>query len=237
MIKMVQIPYEKLTIEDIIIALSIGDGHIHMQAKAKNAYIDISHSKKQYEYLLWKNNLLIRYGLQSHVTRIAKQCNKKDMEVYRVITKSNGYITNVYKGLYIDKKKNMNYILEHLSPFLLAVWYMDDGSKKVKKKIKRKDGSYIVFKNGYIDSFMIATNGFSFEECDALCDYIRNTFEIIGHIQSDRGTPRISISDNASKIRFKEIISPYVKEIPSMQYKINGIISFKEAMLTDKISG
>ena len=57
---MVQIPYEKLTIEDIIIALSIGDGHIHMQAKAKNAYIDISHSKKQYEYLLWKNNLLIR---------------------------------------------------------------------------------------------------------------------------------------------------------------------------------
>ena len=57
MIKMVQIPYEKLTIEDIIIALSIGDGHIHMQAKAKNAYIDISHSKKQYEYLLWKNNL------------------------------------------------------------------------------------------------------------------------------------------------------------------------------------
>ena len=113
------------------------------------------------------------------------------------------------KKLLSSLKKNMNYILEHLSPFLLAVWYMDDGSKKMKKKIKRKDGSYIIFKNGYIDSFMIATNGFSFEECKDFCDYIKITFGISGHVQSDRGTPRISISDNASKIKFKEINEAY----------------------------
>ena len=114
---------------------------------------------------------------------------------------------------------------------------MDDGSKKIKKKVKRKDGSCILFNSGYIDSYMIATNGFSFKECNVLCECIKNVFGIIGHVQSDRGTPRISISDNLSKKKFREIILPYVKMIPSMQYKINGILSFKEAMLIDKISG
>ena len=80
---------------------------------------------------------------------------------------------------------------------------------------------------------MSATNGFSFEDCKKLCLVLNEKFKIIGHIQSDRGQPRISISDNQSKKNFKEIIYPYISQVPSMLYKIDGIATFKEAMTSD----
>jgi len=234
---MVQIPYEQLTQKDIIIALSIGDGHIHKQNKSLNSYLDVSHSKKQYEYLLWKNDLLIHSGFKSHITKQIKKCNNNSFEIYRLTTKTDLFITEIYNRLYINKKKNMNYILNNLNPFILAVWFMDDGSKKVKKIIKRKSGDVIIFKNGYIDAYMLATNGFSFEDCNNLCQVLKVNYNITGHVQSDRNTPRISISDNASKEIFKNTIYEYVKAVPSMMYKLNGLISYKEAILVDKISG
>lgn len=228
MIGMVQIPY---TNKELIIALSIGDGHIHKQSKGINAYLDITHSQKQYDYALWKNDLLIHNGFNSHITRKYNTCKHKKIQTYRVLTKTDKVITEVYNNLYTKGKKNMKYILENLSPFILSIWYMDDGSKKVKKKIKKKNGEVIVFNSGYIDAYMLATNGFSFDDCEKLCDVLYKKYEIIGHIQKDRCKPRISISDNKSKKIFKELIIPYMNS--SMLYKINGIMTCKEAMLLD----
>jgi len=230
---MVQIPYSN---KELIIALAIGDGHIHKQNKSVNAYLDIIHSEKQYEYALWKNDLLIHNGFNSHITKKYITCNNKRLLTYRVLTKSDKIITEVYNELYIDGKKNMNYILQNLSPFVLSIWYMDDGSKKTKKKIKRKNGEIINFENGYIDAYLFATNGFSFDDCKKMCEVLYEKYEIIGHIQKDRKKPRISISDNRSKKILKDLIFPYMN--PSMFYKINGIATYKEAMLSDrKISG
>lgn len=185
----------------------------------------------------WKNDLLIHNGFKSHITKEIKKCNDKNIDVYRLITKSNKTITDIYNELYINGKKNMNYILNNLNPFVLAIWFMDDGSKKTKKKIKRKNGDIVNFKNGYIDAYMLATNGFSFGDCDNLCKILKTKYNIIGHIQTDRNTPRISISDKRSKEIFKNIIYEYVKVVPSMMYKLNGSLSYKEAILVDKISG
>lgn len=226
---MVQIPFTK---RELIISLSIGDGHLHMQQKAMNAYLDITHSAKQQEYLLWKHNLLNRSGFSSHVSKKYNMCKQKKILTFRLLTKSNEIISDVYKGLYLNGKKNMKFILQNLSPFVLAVWYMDDGSKKVKKKIKRKDGTIISFKHGYIDAYMIAVNGFSFDECEDLCAFLRKKYDVVGHVQKDRGKPRISISDNRSKNNFRNLISPYIDV--SMLYKINGIATFGEAMLLDQ---
>lgn len=226
---MVQIPYE-FSVKDIILAMSIGDGHIHKQHNANNAYLDIVHSKQQVDYIKWKNDVLIHIGLKSHITRVVKTCNNKGFVCYRLITKSNREITDVYEMLYKNGKKDMNYILDNINPFLLAVWFMDDGSKKIKKYVKRSNGNIINIPNGYLDAFMLATNGFTKSDCNKLCNKLFDLYGIYANVQNDRGTPRISISRKESKIIFKDLIKDYITLIPSMQYKIDCNMSIAEAL-------
>jgi hypothetical protein len=225
---MVQIPYDNQ--KNIIIAFSIGDGHLHKQNKSINAYLDITHSQKQYEYLKWKNDVLIHCGINSHITGSNKKYNNKSFPCYRLITKSSLEITNVYNSLYVNGKKNMDYILENINPFVLAVWFMDDGSKKTKKRIKRADGTISEIDGGYLDAFMLATNGFTHEDCKKLCNKLQELYNISATVQNDRGAPRISISRKESKIIFKNLIKDYIDLIPSMQYKIECNMSIREVL-------
>jgi len=106
---------------------------------------------------------------------------------------------------------------------------MDDGSKKIKKAIHRKDGSIMHSDTGYIEAFLLATNGFRKEDCDLLSDMLFDKYQIVAHVQSDRGQPRMSVSDLQSKLAFLETITKTVREVSCMGYKISGELQYAKS--------
>lgn len=93
------------------------------------------------------------------------------------------------------------------SPLALAVWYMDDGT------LDRRVGNHF--------NPMIATYGFSFEDCIKLSNALNNNFDVKSSVTrcTMRGKvyPRLYIQ-SASTSRFLSIIKPFVQ--PVFNYKI-----------------
>ncbi|MEM3723198.1 MAG: hypothetical protein QW179_01935 [Candidatus Hadarchaeales archaeon] len=88
-------------------------------------------------------------------------------------------------------------IKDMLTPLVLAVWYMDDGSLSKGAPI-------------------LNTQGYSVEEQFKLLKALRK-FHIIGNINKDRDKYRIRILKRHAK-KFAEIIRPYV--LPEFAYKL-----------------
>lgn len=225
---MVQIPYKDDY--ELIVALAVGDGHLHMQNGAKNAYLDITHSASQEKYILWKRDLLQEAGVKSHIHYSEKINNGVTCHVCRLTTQSLPLITNVYFDLYRNKTKRMSFILDNLSEFVLSLWFMDDGSKKTKRKIRRADKTVTLLPSGYIDAFMIAVNGFSFTEAHCLSMELQHRYQIESTVQTDRGCPRISINKKQSKAIFRNILYPYCNKDNGMDYKISGPICVADVL-------
>jgi len=233
---MVKLP-SKVNIEALIIGLVIGDGYMRIQEKSHHAYLEISHSLKQKQYLDFKISLVKKYLKIDHsiYNRIIKKDNK-EYPVIKATFKSDSRFTHIYKLVYEDKIKTLRNIYDKFDKLSLALMYMDDGSCKVKKRLKQKNGDILLSDIGYIDAFMIATNCFSFGECKLFCNMLKNKFDIDATVQKDRELPRIAISNIKSKQIFIELIKPFVELVPDMLYKINKPIRMSDANFL-KISG
>lgn len=177
----------------IIIGSLLGDGYVRIVAGRKNAFLEINHAYSQKEYVDWKYNALkslcasppvLRHG---NGTRLA----------YRFTTRQHPELTKLFKLFYKNKKKRIPKTLV-LNPILLAVWFMDDGSK-----CRMRD----VYFN---------TQQFSIEDQNA-CLALLAHHGIDGTLNKDKKYHRIRVKTSAVQKLFN-IISPYI--IPSMTYKI-----------------
>ena len=108
----------------IIIGTLLGDGYLRIVPRRKNAFLEINHSFSQKEYVDWKFEMLksicksgpkLRRG---NGTRIA----------YRFTTRQAPEITELHRMFYPDGKKCIPDDIT-LDPIMLAVWFMDDGSR------------------------------------------------------------------------------------------------------------
>lgn len=226
---MVQLP-SKICIEEVIIALTLGDGYMRIQEKGVNAYLEISHSVSQKSYLLFKTDLLNQFGnFPYKITSRMIRKNNKEYPVIKVSFKSDEMFTQMYETIYNDKVKLLTPSLEYFGETALAILFMDDGSAKIKKRVKRKNGDIFTSDSGYIEAFMIATNCFSFDECYNFCDFLFDKFGIKATVQKDRGKPRIAISNNESKKILLTIVKPFIDLVPDLKYKINKPLSMTDA--------
>lgn len=94
-----------------------------------------------------------------------------------------------------------------VDPLVVAVWYLDDGS---------------IRNDCYAGK--IASQGFSKEENELLCDYLRK-FNINCHIVKHTeisGQWYITIPASTFGNLIK-VIDPIVREVPSMVYKLNEL--------------
>jgi hypothetical protein len=89
-------------------------------------------------------------------------------------------------------------LMEQLTGFGLAVWFMDDGA------IDRKQ-------------LRINTQCFSEEENRMLIGFLQAKFGITARLNKDKNRYRLRICE-ASVARFKVLVGPHV--IPSMLYKL-----------------
>ncbi|OGM14272.1 hypothetical protein A2141_02855 [Candidatus Woesebacteria bacterium RBG_16_40_11] len=110
--------------KQLILGCILGDGYMR---KKVNAHLQITHSIKQKEYVLWKYSMLKNIV----ITAPHEYRGNAGRVGYRFFTKSLPDITDFYNKFYQNGKKIIPKDLT-LSPLSLAVLYMDDGSKSRK---------------------------------------------------------------------------------------------------------
>lgn len=199
---------------NLIIAMSIGDGHIH-----SHGYLDINHCEAQKEYCYWKWNLLKNNGVKVGKFREWKQINgySKGKEVTKY-----GFQTSVLDFCKVlrrveyehGKTKYNKKLLKRLGAQGLAIWIMDDGSLLRRSSIDKKTGER-KYKGFYITISTYST----LEQSNAILEYFNEEWDLYPTKVFDKRHNTYIISFCAREGRkLIDIIKPYM--CPHMMYKV-----------------
>lgn len=177
----------------IIIGSALGDGCLRRGKGRRNALLEVNHSYRYKPYVDWK------YCKLRDIVRTSPKARKgKGVRVaYRFTTLSIPELTKIYQRFYQRGTKIVPSGLI-IDPLLLAVWFMDDGSKSR-------------------SSVYFNTQQFSVIDQQRLLKLLREQFGIGGSLNKDKIYYRIRISTDSTKI-LKRIIRPYI--LPVFQYKL-----------------
>jgi len=177
----------------IIIGSLLGDGYMRIMPGRSDAFLEINHSIKAKEYVDYKYESLKRLCESAPKERASNE----GRVAYRFFTKQSKELTDLYNQFYKNNKKIIPKDLV-LDPIILAVWYMDDGSKCRDHDI-------------YLN-----TQQFSINDQKILLYKLR-LLGINGRLNKDKKYFRIRLLKPSIKT-FMKIIFPYV--VNAMQYKL-----------------
>lgn len=175
----------------LVIGSLLGDGY--MQCKT-HAYLKIGHSIKQRAYVDWKYELLSAF-----VRTKPKQYRGNGNRVgYRFCTRSLPILTPYFYLFY--GKENKKSIPKNLilTPFSLAIWFMDDGSRNRK-------------------SIYLNTQQFLVQEQQFLLQLLYIQFGLQGNLNKDKQYWRIRLFQPSAQV-FKQLVSPIIPDF--MRYKL-----------------
>lgn len=197
--------YTKKEKRSILIAMCIGDGHIHKCLRSKSASLKIQHSIKQKDWITTKYDWTI--SLLGGFKPTLKEFNNSGYPRIR-FQKAHRYFRVLRKWLYHNNDKIITRkILNYLDLRGLAIWYMDDGGLSA-KKINDKIHAYEMFLNTHETK----------ENNQVIIDYFKEVWGIQWTQVKNKGSYRLRMGTKEAK-KFTTLIEPYI--IPSMQYKIN----------------
>lgn len=189
---------------DVIIGSLLGDARLECRSigvkSPVTARFRVHHGIKQKEYVLWKYEVLKEF-VSKEPREISWNNPKRDLREISCYfhTKSLKELGILYHWFYKDGVKILpKEIFSLLTPRMIAIWFMDDGSN-----------------NG--ESLTINTHGFSKEDQGRIMKYLQDSFGIKATIVKDRMKWKIAIGRNDYQ-KFISIIEPCI--IPSMTYKI-----------------
>lgn len=102
----------------------MGDGYLRVIKGRKNAFLEINHSIKQKQYVDWK------YDQLKSIVKSPPRARKSNGNriAYRFYTRQHSELTELFQCFYKNNKKIISENFQ-LNPIILAVWFMDDGSK------------------------------------------------------------------------------------------------------------
>lgn len=209
---------------NLLIALLLGDGTI-----SNNYVFKIAHSEKQKDYLEWKIKQLNNYGIRNNGVKSYIKTREYSVgsPVYYTQLNIIPFIKVLRRVVYKDKKILGNRkLLNRLTPMGVAIWYMDDGHINIRKS-----------KNGKVHGFYIKISTCEpKEEVQTIIDYFKEVWNIKFYMfHEGRKDNSYSICCGTKEgLKFIELVSPFVKQIPSMQYKIQFDLSQREKILYSK---
>ena len=195
--------YEVLS---ILIGSLLGDAYAEKHGNGTR--ICFQQEESNSSYLFWFHKFLSERGycnetLPKISTRLGKEGKIRKISRFKTYTYSS--LNWIQEMFYVNNIKIIPQDISlYLSPIALAVWIQDDGGK-VSSGLK------------------IATNSFTYEEVNYLCEVLRNTynFKVSVHKAGALNQYNLYISKHSIS-NLVEIIKPYVH--PSMYYKFNGYI-------------
>ena len=180
--------------QSIIIGSLFGDGYLRIVPNRKNALFEVNHSFAQKEYVDWKYEML-KSICRSEPKMRAGNGNRI---AYRFNTRQVPELTELYGTFYRNGKKIIPNNIR-LDPIMLAVWFMDDGSKC------RESDVYI--------------NTQQFSRADQeKCILLLAQFNIESSLNKDKEYSRIRIK-KSSISTLNQLIRQNI--IPSMKYKLS----------------
>jgi len=177
----------------IVVGSLLGDGYMRIIPGRSNAFLEVNHSFKAKEYVDYKFKSLKRLCESSPKERSTNE----GRVAYRFFTKQYKVLTDLYHQFYQQGRKVIPAGLI-LDPVILAVWYMDDGSKSRDRDV-------------YLN-----TQQFGVSDQKRLLHCLR-LLGIHARLNKDKHYFRIRIM-KASINLFIKIIDPHVTH--SMKYKL-----------------
>lgn len=203
----------KKEFDSFVIGTVLGDSSLCGKV---NKYLFMGHCESQIEYLKWKEKIIrdnLPVGTNFKLAISMTSPSGKRQPFYKVFTTSHHRLTSIYKITYNRENKKVitKEAIEKLTPLGIAVLFMDDGCKETswnRNKTFRK-----------IRSFSFSFGKFSFEEVKIFQNKLLKSYEIESKIyESDKKCIKLKITTDENRIKFVQLIEPYV--LDCMIYKI-----------------
>lgn len=189
---------------EILIGTLLGDGHLETQNKGRTYRLKIEHIFWQKNYIDWLYHILKDWVLTPPQEKIQK-VNGILRKKYYFSTVSHGTFRFYAQQFYQNRKKILPKLIQKwLSPLVMAVWFMDDGSIKSNRH----------------RALILNTQCFTREENKKLISIIKNKFDIEMSLRPQRQQWQLYIG-SASVEKFVQLIRPHI--LPSMRYKLGKL--------------
>lgn len=192
------VPFTKAQ-KAMVVGNILGDGSLLANWSKTNYRLSINHCVEQKEYLLWKYGILKNYIISG-----PRFYAKNNSLTIRTI--SHPELTELRRLFYSNKQKIVpERVREFLEdPFVLAVWFMDDGNAVMRK--------------GKLCGYHLNSQSFSFQENLFLSDSLKELYGIESVLERNHGRCRLAIWKSESRTRLRALLQPLV--IPVMSYKL-----------------
>ncbi|MEK7616224.1 MAG: LAGLIDADG endonuclease [Patescibacteria group bacterium] len=189
---------------EVLIGTLLGDGHLETQNRGRTYRLKIEHIAWQKEYTDWLYQIFQEWVLTSPQEKI-QIIENLPRKKYWFSTISHGAFRFYAQQFYKEKRKVLPKLMQKwLSPLVMAVWFMDDGS--IKSKHHR--------------ALILNSQCFTKEENLKLIETIQKKFGITMSLRPQRNLYQLYIGKDSVQ-KFVDLIQPYV--LPSMRYKLGKL--------------
>jgi hypothetical protein len=188
--------------QEILVGLLLGDGHLETRNNGRTYRLKVEHSSKQLDYTEWLFQVFKNLCEQTELYRRVRSDGRVSV----------GFTTQTIRSFcfygqqfYTDKKKRIPPLIHKLlTPQTLAIWFMDDGSRKSKKH----------------NTYNIHTLGYTKTDLERVSDKLLITLGISTTLHAQRSSTWRLYIGAATANKFTQMIKPYVEQFPSMQKKL-----------------
>jgi hypothetical protein len=200
---------------DLVYGSLMGDAK-----KVSDTAVGFGHGERQREYLMWKFSEM--YSVISKTSLKAtpytdKRTGYKGVS-WRCYTHANSDLEVINYQFYCTGNKEITLeILENLSPFSVAVWYMDDGKIDWHFRIKRYDP-----KCNITPVITLCTESFSRQSCENIQKWFYEKYQIKVRLKAHKLKNRIGyrvIVASGYAAKFLDLVRPHI--LPEFAYKID----------------
>lgn len=191
---------------EVVVGSLLGDARLECRSGKrgeKTARLRIHHSEKQKDYVLWKYEILKNFVSKGPRRIMVWHDLERDHKHYSWYFHTTSFkeFGMLHGEFYQGNIKILpEDIFRVITPRMLAVWFMDDGSN-------------------IQESFTLNTHCFSMEEQQKIVQFFQRNYDMRATIVKDRTKYKVAIGRSEYK-RFTKIIEPFI--IPSMIYKIDN---------------
>lgn len=207
----------------LLIALLIGDGTI-----SSNYVFKLAHSVEQREYLEWKVSLLNKLGIKNNgIKEYISSCgyNKGKGVLYSQMS-LHSTIKALRRSVYIPKKTITRNLLNWLDELGLALWYMDDGFININESEQR---------HGSVQRNIRISTCVDEQTCSMMISYFKERWNIEFRPFIEKSKLySLATKTNSDTDKFIKIVEPYVKQVPSLLYKIRKSLTKEEFIAQQK---
>ncbi|MDG7023028.1 MAG: hypothetical protein JRN45_00745 [Nitrososphaerota archaeon] len=195
--------FSSMTWEQLLIAVSIGDGSLFVHPNGVTPYFSVEHAKKQQPYFDWKVEQLRSKGIEGEVTERTRERKGTTLQSCVFKTRVDERFGEAYRLLYRDGEKRITEeLLSRVTPPMLAIWFMDNGSIDAR----------------YNAAITLSTDSFPRSDVELLSSWLKKNHDIVSGVHN-HGNGWVLTMGREASYYLAELVRPFFHE--SMVYKIN----------------